>query len=265
MTLIVNEIHIVNGLDNSIIIGAADRRVTKNGQYDSTRKKLFSVPMINGMVSYFGLAGIQKNNKLVYFSDWVPRIIRVLSASKRCLKDFAYCFQTELNHFIPEKYLRTNPSGFHISGFDQNGWPDFYWISNINEMDGLEYKALQRKYKLPESHFLNRDAKQILGWNGKDPSKIENKSCGYRSGSLEGHIAAWPCLSSTIEKLSKSNLFKAKKDARNLCERTKLQFEVIAYFYKKLAKKKIVAKPIDVIVIESKKRHGKTEFKDHIL
>jgi hypothetical protein len=52
MTLVLNEIYLLNGLGKSFIVAAADRRISKpNGTYDSTRRKLFPIPYLNGAVS----------------------------------------------------------------------------------------------------------------------------------------------------------------------------------------------------------------------
>ena len=54
MTLITNEIHMLDGFKKTILVFAADRRISKlDGSFDSNRKKLFEIPYLNAGISYF--------------------------------------------------------------------------------------------------------------------------------------------------------------------------------------------------------------------
>jgi hypothetical protein len=45
MTLITNEIHMLDGFKRTVLVYAADRRITKpDGAYLSTQRKLFEIP-----------------------------------------------------------------------------------------------------------------------------------------------------------------------------------------------------------------------------
>lgn len=59
MTLITNEIHMLDGFKRTVLVFAADRRLTNlDGSYGSTQQKLFQIPYLEGGISYFGLATV---------------------------------------------------------------------------------------------------------------------------------------------------------------------------------------------------------------
>ena len=58
MTLITNEIHVLDGFKKTILVFVADQRITMpDGTYRKGRK-LFKIPYLEGGVSYFGLAEV---------------------------------------------------------------------------------------------------------------------------------------------------------------------------------------------------------------
>ena len=77
MTLILNEIHVVDGLRETFIIAAADSVISnQDGTFNSIRRKLFKIHYLNGAISYFGLAGFYHQNLMNYLSDWLPSFIQ---------------------------------------------------------------------------------------------------------------------------------------------------------------------------------------------
>lgn len=70
MTPITNEMHALDGFRKTILVFAADRRVSRpGGSFDSLRRKLFEVPYFDGGVSYFGLAEVFPKGRRQYLSE----------------------------------------------------------------------------------------------------------------------------------------------------------------------------------------------------
>src|SRR5713226_2768391 len=114
MTLITNEIHMLDGFRKTLLIFAADRRLTHlDGSFAGTRKKLFQIPYLEAGISYFGLAQIYPRGKAQYLSDWLPKFIAKHS-SIHTLREFAFQLRDELHNIIPGAILEKNHSGFHL-------------------------------------------------------------------------------------------------------------------------------------------------------
>jgi len=190
MTLILNEIHLQNGMKKTFIIAAADRRISKpNRTFDSIKRKVFPIPYFNGALSYFGLPFVYPRRNRQYLSAWLPGFIRHQSTTDS-LQSFAENLRDELNKIVPSNILQKNPSGFHICGYEKNGLPDFYYLSNCR-LGNFEYVDLRPKYKPPESHFLSRDASKVCNWDGINPLSATNGVLTYRHGDFRAHVAAW--------------------------------------------------------------------------
>lgn len=249
MTLVLNEIILLNGLKETLLIAAADRRISKqDGSYDSTRRKLFPINYLNGAISYFGLAIVFPKGQKEYLSSWLPNFIR-RNSSAHSLKIFAERLYEELNQSVPPPILKTYPSGFHICGYNDIGYPDFWYLSNIGSLKDFKYIDLRAKYIPPSSHFLERDAKHSLNWDGENPLSIRNSIQTYRNGDFRAHVAAWELLDVIYSRLLQFPDFKQPKTTEDYRDYVKFKFEFIAYIYKNWAKKKIIARPIDVIVL----------------
>jgi hypothetical protein len=249
MTLILNEIHTRDGFNSTFIVAAADRRLSnKNGSYGGTRKKLFPIPYLKGAISYFGLAVLIFPDKSeLFISDWLTAFIRK-NAQCDDLASFSSNLRDELSRIVPGRILKQRPSGFHICGYNINGIPDFWYFSNIGRMQGYQYTDLMVEYGAPSSHFLDRDAKQY-GWNGSDMSSVSNNIRIYRNGDLRAHVVAWEILDAILENLAKFPDFKKPTTLQRYGEYVKFKFEIIAYFYKNWARKQIIGRPIDVLVM----------------
>lgn len=250
MTLILNEFHLLRGLKQTIIVAAADRRISNSdGSYDSTRKKLFSIPNFNGAIAFFGLAMVFPCGQGQYLSEWLPGFIR-RQAGNFNMQDFAESLREELNRIVPSTVLSNNPSGFHICGYNKEGYPDFWYVSNIGGMTGFRYTNLMANYAPAASHFLDRDARDNFGWDGSDPLTAKNGPWVYRNGDYRAHVAAWELLDEIFTRLIQFPDFKRIRNTQDYGEYAKFKFEVIAYLYKKWANKKIIARPIDVFVLQ---------------
>ncbi|MCK5603762.1 hypothetical protein KAR91_17880 [Candidatus Pacearchaeota archaeon] len=252
MTLIFNEIRTGSHFRDAFIVSAADRRVSKlDGSYDSTRKKLFDVPYLQATLSYFGLAALDFGRRRVYMTDWLRRFIRRTSDASS-LEEFARRLHSDLDTFIPTSILRSNPSGFHLSGFDSESRPDFWFITNIGGMNRFQYTNLRGRYSEPESHFLGRDAVRHLNWNGG--RAIRAGTSIYRNGDLRSHVVAWEKLDSITNELAQFPDFHIPTRLREYGEYVRFKFEILAYYYKHWASRQIIARPIDVIILTSQEK-----------
>ena len=188
MTLILNEIHGMGPNQQPLMIAAADRRISnQNGSYHSSRRKVFRVPKLFGAVSYFGLAAFPQETKSTFLSDWLPAFIQRSAATS--IAAFAQDLRDSLSAVVPRRLLLTQPSGLHLCGFDDDGRPDFWFISNIGGMNGFQYTDLRGSYFQPASHFLGRDAATF----GLDPTTGRAPSGRvqiYRNGDFRVHAIA---------------------------------------------------------------------------
>ena len=250
MTLILNEIHLLDSLNKTVLVAAADRRISRpDGSHDSTRKKLFHIPYLNGTISYFGLAAFPRKRKTKpqYLSNWLPNFINKQSDVPD-LQTFAQNLRDELHEVIPQAILQTEASGFHICGYNSQGLPDFWYFSNIGRMEDFEYLDLRPRYDPPSSHFLERDARKEFGWDGSNPSSARNGAWLYRNGDIRAHVTAWKTLDYAFSELFTFPNFKQPSNLDEYRKYVKFKFEVIAFFYNKWAKKEIIARPIDVLI-----------------
>jgi hypothetical protein len=246
MTLITNEIHMLDGFKKTVLIFAADRRLTyPDGSYGSTRPKLFPIPYLEGGVSYFGLALVFPKGKRRYLSDWLQEFINRHSTTKT-LGDFGCELREELHTVIPADILERNASGFHICGYNSDGLPEFWYLSNIGGRDGVRYTNLQPRYGDPSPDFLGRDARS-LGWDGTNPLSIGNKSYAYRNGDIRSHTVAFERLDQVLGDMLSFPDFKRPERPEDW---VRFKFQFVADFYSKFAKQKIIGTPIDAFSLQ---------------
>ncbi len=258
MTLVVNEFHTLEGLSKTLVVAAADRRLSNpDGSYRCHRRKLFGIPYLHGAISYFGLAEVVPRGRSTYLADWLPGFILKQSGVVD-LQTFVHNLWDELQRVAPNDLLRKNASGFHICGYDARGLPDFWYLSNIGSMENLVYTDIKGAYAAPASHFLRRDAKTKFGWDGTDPATAINDARTYYNGDIRAHAALWDILDASLAALFQFPDFRRPTTPRGYGEYVKFKFEVIAYVYKKWAKKEIIAPPIDVIVLHNLGRQIET-------
>jgi len=248
MTLITNEIHMLDGFKKTVLVFAADQRISKlNGAFDSLRKKLFKIPYLSAGISYFGLAQVFPNGRRQYLSDWLPVFIRKNSGAQN-LGDFSSTLRDELHKIVPSSVLGANASGFHIGGYNAQGIPEFWFLTNIGGMDDFRYKDLAPRYSDPSSDFLRRDAVK-LGWDGTNPASVASVIQIYRNGDFRAHVAAWEKLDGMLAQLLGFPDFRKPKTPDDLGKWVKFKLEVIAYFYKNFADREIISRPIDVFCL----------------
>ena len=66
------------------------------------------------------------------------------------------------------------------------------------------------------------------------------------------HVAAWKSLDHIFVRLLQFLDFQRPSNPDEYGQYVKFKFELIAYLYKKWAKKKIIGRPIDVLVLRSR-------------
>jgi hypothetical protein len=248
MTLIINEIHLRNGLSDTFQIAAADRRITLGRKIETPRKKLFAIPHLGATVSYFGLAATNKNGKWLYFSDLIPDFIKK-SHQTKTLQEFSNLLMQTLNKEVPIELRRGHISGFHLSGYTAAGLPEFWYFSNISGMDGPYYKKPVETYSFPTSDFLERDAKDKLSWDGVDLLSAQNRTMVYRNGDIRTHILASEQMDLFMGQILALPDFKNPKTLEEYAAYVKFKMEFIGKIYRAWADQKIIDKPIDVIII----------------
>ena len=235
-----------------LMVAAADRRISNpDGSYHSTRRKLFPAPRIAGSVSYFGIAAFPQGGRQVFLSEWLPEFIR--SSRATTVAGLTQDLKQSLSTVVPARLLRTQPSGFHVCGFDAHGRPDFWFVSNIGAMQGFAYTDLRSSYLEPASHFLGRDGEGF----GLDP--VTGRAPAgrvqiYRNGDFRVHALASETLDNALRALGQFADFKLPRTSTEYGAYVRFKFEVISYVYKNLARRQIVARPIDVLVLEAPKR-----------
>lgn len=245
MTIITNEIYLLDGLTKSILVSAADSRVLEpNGRY-STHRKLFEIPYLRAYISYHGLAQVFPSRKPVYLSNWLPNFIS--DHTSICdLREFAFSLRDALHTVIPPQVLKVNHSGFHLLGYNSRDFPDFWYLSNIGGMDQFVYKDLHDRYREPTQDFLERDARKHLGYDGVNPQSAQNKGWIYRNGDIRAHAVMWGKLDEILTGMFQFDDFTQPISVNGYENYVRTKLEILAHIYKKFAKKKIIGTPIEV-------------------
>lgn len=254
MTLIINEIHLIDGLRKTAIVSAADRLITIGGKHDSHRRKVFKIPFLHATVSYFGLAGFThpKSRKNTYFSEWVPNEINKL-ADCSTLKDLAVAFRKALNETIPANGLKHNPSGFHFCGYNSAGLPELWYLSNIGtqNLQTGAYGQLLNQYGELSEDFLLRDARSKFRFDGLSLGSAMNGIQHYRNGDTRAHGIVWLHSEEIFTYLEQFPDFR-KPTIENLVEYKKFvrfKFQFLSSIYEHWCKRKIIGKPIDIFIL----------------
>ena len=247
MTLLLTEIHCLDRLSHSCIVFAADRRISKNGKYAGTRKKIFDVPYLRAGVGFFGLAEVPSKGGNLPMSDWLLRFIRRKS-NLTSLKAFAKVLAKSLNSDIPSNWRKQCISGFHLAGYNSLGLPEFWYVRNVEDDRTTIITGL---YEARED-FLRRDAIN-LGYDGQNPRSVPTgRVQTYRNGDIRAHVKAWERIDEGFGTLLNEREFKQLKTLSDYKKWVKFKMKVIAYFYKKYCRESIMAKPIDTILIEGR-------------
>jgi len=243
MTLLVNEIYVPGDIRKGFILFTADQRITKDGEYDSSRKKIFKIQYINAGIGYFGLAQLNSKD---FFSDWIQHFINNNNDSIN-MKQFVDRLCDDLNRKVNKSLLKKYPSGFHVCGYNKDNYPEFWIVRNIGNSEGGIYTDLRNEYTSAEE-FLARDAKAV-GFDGINPIISREIFQYYVNGDIISFHTAWLRLTDFISEMRQKSNFSINNSPERIEEIAKWKMTVIASFYKKFAKKKIIGTPVDSFVI----------------
>jgi len=253
MTLILNEIHLFDGFKNTLIVAAADQRITYlNGlkKYGKGRK-LFKIEYLNGTISYCGYSYVYINNHYQLLSSWLPNFIKKQNACKS-LKSFAYIIRDELNTIMPKKELLKFPTIFHICGYNNQDIPEFWHFSNCDfDITKANYVNMKSQFKDPIPDFLGRDALK-MGWDGTNLETFTARGLSYyRNGDFMVHTIFWEKLDQLFENLfAVDKNFITPDNPEKFKEFIKFKLNFFGAIYKKWAKEKIVGSPFDVFILK---------------
>jgi hypothetical protein len=241
MTLLLTEIHWLDGFSKSCILFAADRRISRNGIYDGIRKKIFQIPYLPAGIGYFGLAELHTRKAM---SDWLLGFIRRNSHLKN-MQIFANELANHLNSDIIPQFRSNYISGFHLAGYNSAGIPEFWYIRNVED----DRRTITGIYECRED-FLNGNAR-AFGYDGLNPNSIRWGGQSYRNGDIRAHHTAWERIDEAFKNLLNEPEFKRLKTIADYEKWVKFKMDVIAYFYKKYCNISLIAKPIDTFSITS--------------
>ena len=261
MTLIANEIYLMDGFKDTFIVSYADRQLTYRNEKNPKKKyikgkKLFRIEHLNATVSFWGATQVKKNNKFELLSSWLPNYIKKTN-QHRTLLEFASSLRNELNKVICKEYLKTEPSGFHFAGINKEGIPEFMHFSNCsyNPATGF-YENQFDYYKEPYQDFLNRDALQY-GWDGNSIDSVNASGIVvyYRNGDIIVHSIAWNNLDNIFSNLIQQSNFSSLRNltVKKLEKLIKHKLNFIGSIYSNWADAKFVAGPWDIILLKQKK------------
>lgn len=250
MTLITNEIHLLDGLNKTMLVFAADGRISDpiTGKPLGTRPKLFEIKYLEAGISYYGLADVFPSGKSRKLSDWLSGFIRK-QTDVSDLGTFAHRLREALHAIIPPPMLQKYPSGFHILGYNADNLPEFWHLTNVGNSEDFIYKNLQPRYFEPSSDFLERDARIHFCWDGTDPGSARNGICYYRNGDYRPHAVAWEKLDEILEDMFRFKDFRRPKTTKDYEEYVKTKIGILAYIYKKFATRPIIGPKIDAFCL----------------
>lgn len=249
MTLLTTEIHVPGNMQKAIIIFAADRRISLKGKFHSLGKKVFRVRYLNAGIGFFGLAEVHPSGKKQPMSSWLPQFVTKHS-NISTLRDFADSLRSELDIVVPNNIKTSNPSGFHIAGYNNQNFPEFWFVRNIQGMDAHRYVGFHDHYFVSED-FLIRDALQY-GFDGETPMVPQPFARIYRNGDIRAHVVAWERLDGIISDFFSLPDFKKLKTIKDYEEFIKFKMTIIANIYKKYCSVSLIGTPIDVFSIVPK-------------
>jgi len=256
MTLILNEIHLFDGFDKTMIVSAADRRLTYPKEVNVKRKpntvrKLFEVSHLRATVSYWGNSFVRTKGKWELVSSWLPSFINKQHGTSD-IGSFALNLRNELNRIMHKDHLGESPSGFHIAGYNRDGAPEFWHFANCVARDFV-YVDIHPEFRKPYPDFLGRDARNF-GWDGENPSSVKGKGivvC-YRNGDFLVHEAAWKKLDEVFTRLFQFPSFDRPNTTEQFKKYIEFKLKFIGSIYQNWAKEKNVGGPFDVKILENR-------------
>jgi hypothetical protein len=230
MTLLTTEIV---PAPHSMIVFAADRRISLGGRRYTDRPKIVPVPTKRAGVGYFGLAAVSVGGKQRHMDVWLTDFLAA-NTGLRSLADLATALEMELNRLIPAATREAYISGFHLAGFDANGQPEFWFVRNV----GDDRVRLLKHYETREE-FQRRDSARLPA----DAAQI------YRNGDVRAHVAVWESIDTAFGALLGLPDFSPGMGPVTYMRWVQFKMEVIAHFYQRFCSTSIIGKPVDAFVI----------------
>ncbi len=238
MTLLSTEIHSHNDPHHALIVFAVDRRISnvRTGAYVGTKKKVFEIRSLKAAIGYFGLAELPGARGGRPMQEWLEAFIRK-NAGIKTLEEYSKKLASDLNADVPRAWHTTYSSGFHIAGLTPGGRPEFWFVPNMDD----NFNLTLDRYEAREE-FQRRDGPRLK------PGEIQI----YRNGDIRAHVTAWETIDKSFGALLTSCDFRALRSSEDYANWVRFKMEVIAYFYKTYQRSPIIARPVDVIVIDKR-------------
>lgn len=258
MTLLINEICAYGDLREGYILTVADRRITYPENHPKHLKpehqrKIFKIPYLVATVGYFGLAYYRNkaHHPPIPLSDWLDDFINK-NHDVATMGEFAGRLQEKLNSSMEKADVLRMRTGFHICGYNDNGFPEFWIVRN----SGDDYSKPWRDYYGCKESFLSCDAPKI-GYTKERPDTGEYKQHFYINGDTEPFHRVWHSLNMFANGMMQRGDFKGRgpyalNEDSELKEIAKWQMKVIGNFYSKFIKHtgaKIIGGEADVFVL----------------
>jgi hypothetical protein len=226
MTLLATEFH--PRPDGTLIVFAADRRITMGNDPVRDQKKIFPVPIISAGIGFFGLAEVPAQAGNQTMADWLQDFLYTVQPGE-ALEALANRLVVALNCAVPAEWLNER-SGFHLAGFGANGQPEFWFVRNVDD-DG---EPTLNRYEAREE-FQRRDA----------PNLSHGGIQIYRNGDIRPHVAAWERLDEAFGALLEQPDFKPITTAAEYLGWVRFKMETISTFYRQYCSVSIIGEPID--------------------
>jgi len=249
MTLITTEIHVQKEICKSIIFMAADRCMSRRGKHAGIARKIFPISNLKAGIGFFGIAEILINKQWKSMSPWLQNFI-AKNYNVGSMRSLARLLKKELDKNIPNDVKRKYPSGFHLTGFNSEGYPEFWFVTNIGGMKGTAYTNLKDYFSISED-FLRRDLGK-LGYDGIKPTIPAIKNQCYRHGDTRAHIIVWEKFDRILMEFFSLPDFKPIKSVKGYEDLLRFKMQLIARIYKKWCRVSLISTPIDVFSITNK-------------
>lgn len=242
MTLIVSEIVYNPGkAEESRILCAADRRIIAGDETKPDRRKLFKSDRLNATASYFGLAEIPRKKS---FEQILRDFVR--DDQSETIEAFAASLREHLNTIVPKDLLRGYPSGLHVCGFTERGVPQFWFIRNIERMDGFAYAGFK------DSYWMSEELSQVHVthiYNPDTETHSEPFRAWFANGDLRTHGPAWEMFDMFAALMDARGLAKPPSSAAEFEKRLRWKFEAIGRYYDIVADQPLVGGGTDTFIL----------------
>lgn len=229
MTLLLTEIIEPPVHAQSLIVFAADRRISRAGVEAATRPKVFRVPKLRAGIGYFGLAELPGKK----MDAWLTEFIEANQAVPT-LAELATTLAAALNNEVPAAWRQSDISGFHLAGFTAADKVEFWFVRNVRD-DRVTTTGI---YEAREDYQREHRPKLKPGefWI-------------YRNGDLRAHVAAWEKFDEGLGTLFEFPDFRPITTPEQYLAWTRFKFEALCTFYEDFCSRSIIGLPVDAFVV----------------